>query len=99
MKNRGDGGVEISRCTDVPELIVTLVAAPELYTVLYTIVVCSGAFFIRGFRPSNSEIMFLTAFVVNSLSLRSDIRFRASCPDAVDSVETESVIRALRLGT
>ena len=48
--------------TGVPELIVALDAAPELYTVLYTIVVCGVAFFFRGFRPSTSAIMSLTAF-------------------------------------
>ena len=48
-QNRGDGDVEISLCTGVPELIVALDAAPELYTVLHTIVGCGGAFFFRGF--------------------------------------------------
>ena len=40
----GDGGVKISLRTGVPELIVALDAAPELYTVLYTIVVCGVDF-------------------------------------------------------
>ena len=52
-------------------------AAPELYTVLCTIVVCGVGFFFRGFRPSTSAIMSLTAFAVKSLSLKSDIRFSA----------------------
>ena len=69
-----DGGVEMSLRTGVPELIVALDAAPELYTVLYTIVVCGVGFFFRGFRPSTSAIMSLTAF--------ADIRFRASCTEA-----------------
>ena len=82
-ENRGDGGVEISLCTGVPDQIVALDAAPGLYTVLYTIV------------PSSCEAsalllrMSLTAFAVESLSLRSDIRFRASCTDADDGVETD----------
>ena len=80
--------------TGVPELIVALDAAPELYTVLYTIVVCGVAFFFRGFRPSTSAIMSLTAFAVKSLALRSDIRFRASCTEADDGVDTD-VIRAV----
>ena len=42
--------------------------------------------------------MFLTAFAVKLLSLRSDIRFRASCTDADDSSETD-IIRALCLDT
>ena len=45
------------------------------------------------FRPSTSAIMSLTAFAVKSLSLRSDIRFRASCTEADDGVDTD-VIRA-----
>ena len=91
-ETRGDGGVEISLCTGVPELIVALDAAPELYTALYTIVGCGGAFFFRGCRTS--AIMSLTAFAVKSLSLRSDIRFRAFCTDADDGVDTD-VIRAV----
>ena len=83
--------------TGVPEQVVALDAAPELYTVLYT-VVCGGACFFRSFCPSTSEITVLTAFAVKSVSLQSDIRFRASCPDADDGVETY-VIRALGLGT
>ena len=63
-ENRGDGGVEISLCTGVPDLIVALDAAQELYTVLCTIVGRGGAFFFRGFRPSTSAIMSLTAFAV-----------------------------------
>ena len=94
---RGVGGVEISLCSGVAELIVALDAAPELYTVLYTIVGC-GAFFFRGFRPSTSAIMSFTAFAAKSLSLRSVIRFRASCTDADDGVETD-VTRAVCLGT
>ena len=35
-----DGGVKISLQTGVPELIIALDAETELYTVLYTIVVC-----------------------------------------------------------
>ena len=50
--------------TGVPELIVALDAAPELYTVLYTIVVCGVGFFFRGFRPSTLAIMSLTALKV-----------------------------------
>ena len=69
-------------------------AAPELYTVLYTIVVCGVGFFFRGFRPSTSAIMSLTAFAEKSLSLKSDIRFRASCTEADDGVDID-VIRAL----
>ena len=63
--------------TGVSELIVALDAAPELNTVLYTIVVCGVGFFFRAFRPSTSAIMSLTAFAVKSLSLKSDIRIRA----------------------
>ena len=51
--------------TGVPELIVALDAAPELYTVLYTIVVSGVGF------SSTSAIMSLTAFAVKSLSLKS----------------------------
>ena len=76
-ETRGVGGVEISLCTGL-ELIVALDAAQELYTVLYMIVGCGGAFFFRDFRPSTSAIMSLTAFAFKSLSLRSDIRFRDS---------------------
>ena len=83
--------------TGVPELIVALDAAPELYTVLYTIVVCGVGFFFRGFRPSTSAIMSLTAFAVKSLYLKSDIRFRASCTEADDGVDTD-VIRAVLRG-
>ena len=83
--------------TGVPELIVALDAAPELYTVLYTIVVCGVGFFFRGFRPSTSAILSLTAFAVKSLSLKSDIRFRASCTEADDGVDTD-VIRAVCRG-
>ena len=93
-ETRGAGGVEISLCTGVAELIVALDAAPELYTVLYTIVGCGGAFFFRGFRPSTSAIMSFTAVAAKSVSLRSDIRFRASCTD--DGVETD-VTRAVCL--
>ena len=88
-ETRGVGGVEIYLCTGVAELIVALDAAPELYTVLYTIVGCGGAFFFRGFHPSTSAIMSFTAFAAKSLSLRSVIRFRASCIDADDGVETD----------
>ena len=70
---------------------------PELYTVLYTIVVCDVGFFFRGFRPSTSAIMSLTAFAVKSLSLMSDIRFRASCTEADDGVDTD-VIRTVCRG-
>ena len=69
-------------------------AALELYTVLYTIVVCGVGLFFRGFRPSTSAIMSLTAFAVKSLSLKSDIRFRASCTETDDGVDTD-VIRAV----
>ena len=91
-ETRGVGGVEISLCTGVPELIVALDAAPELYTVLYTIVGCGGDLF-RGFRPSTSAIISLTAFVVKSMSLRSDIRFIASCTVADDGVDTDVIRR------
>ena len=67
-EDRGDGGVENSLRTGVPDLIVALDAAPELYTVLYTIVVCGVGFFFRGFRPSPSAIMSLTAFAAKSFS-------------------------------
>ena len=97
-ETRGVGGVEISLCTGVPELIVALDAAPELYTVLHTIVGCGGAFFFRGYRPSTSAIMSLTAFAVKSLSLRSETRFRASCTEADDGVDTD-VNRAVCRGT
>ena len=63
----------------VPELIVALDAAPELYTVLYTIVVCGVGFFFRRFRPSTSAIMSLTAFAVKSLSL-SKVTFASEPP-------------------
>ena len=67
-------------------------------TLLYTIVGCGGAFFFRGFHPSTSTIMSFTAFAVKSLYLRSDIRFRASCTEADDGVDTD-VIRAVCRGT
>ena len=63
VRTDADGGVEISLCTGVLELIVALDAAPELYTVLYTIVGCGGAF---SFQGSTSAIMSLTAFAVKS---------------------------------
>ena len=81
-------------CTGVPERIVALDAAPELYTVLYTIVGCRGALFFRSFRPSTSAIMSHTTFAVKSLSLRSDTRFT----EADDGVDTD-VIRAVCRGT
>ena len=77
-EGRGDGGVEML-CTGVPELIVALDVAPELYTVLYTIVGCGGAFFFRGFRASTWAIMSLTAFGVKSLSL-SEVTFVSGPP-------------------
>ena len=64
--------------------------------VLYTIVVCGAGFCFRGFRPSTSAIMSLTAVAVKSLSLKSDIRFRTSCTEADDGVDTD-VIRAVSL--
>ena len=67
-ETRGDGGVEISLCTGVPELIVALDAAPLLCTASYTIVGCGGAFLSRGFRPSTLTIMSLAAFAVKSFS-------------------------------
>ena len=82
--------------TGVPELIVALDAAPELCTLLYTIVVCGVGFFFRGFRPSTSAIMSLTAFAVKSLSLKSDIRFRASCTEADDGVDTDVIVAVCR---
>ena len=57
-------------------------------------IVHGGAFFFRCFRPSTSAIVSLTAFAVKSLSLRSDIRFSASCTEADDGVDTD-VIRAV----
>ena len=39
----------------LPEQRVALDATHELYTVLYTTVVCGGAFFFQGFRPSIAE--------------------------------------------
>ena len=57
-----------------------------------------GAFVFRGICPLTSAIMSLTPSAVKSLSLRSDLRLRASCTDADDGVETD-VIRALCLGT
>ena len=82
----------------VPELIVALDAAPELYTVLYTIVFCDVGFFLRDFRPSTSAIMSLTAFAAKSLSLKSDIRFRASCTEADDGIDMDG-IRGVCRGT
>ena len=57
-------------------------AAPDLYTVLYSVLVCGGAFFFCGVRPSTSEIIVLTAFAVKSVSLGTAVRCRASCADA-----------------
>ena len=86
-------------CALASKLIVALDAAPKLYTVLYTSFVVEPCFFF-SWRPSIDfgDHMFLTAFAVKLLSLRNDIRFRASCTDADDGSETD-VIRALCLGT
>ena len=70
---RGVGDVEISLTTGVPELIVALDAAPELYTVLHTIVGCGGAFFFRGFRPSTSAVL-SSAPVQEALKRMSPLR-------------------------
>ena len=66
--------------TGVPELIVGLDAALELYTVLYTIV-----------DLGNHVPYRLRREVVVS---QSDILFRASCTEADDGVDTD-VIRAV----
>ena len=92
-ETRGDGGVENSLCTGVPELIVALDAAPELYTV----VGCGGT-------SSSFEASFprLRQSCPSPLSLGSrclfDIRFRASCCEPDDGVDTD-VIRAVCRGT